>query len=514
MRVLGQGRPRAALAALVLVLVALVTAGSFTPATAQAAPAPPTDSLPEPFRDWDVEVGPHADDPSVLDLIFDSPVLGKRITNRVYVPHSYSEDGPQWPVMYYLHGTIEPALDSPAGELTRPVTRHEALLDAIGPGGGARQTDIFDFGTQLDRARFLLVAPDTSYDDTVCETCIWIDGRPDPVPNVPPVTAETLQADTFLHQELYPLVESLFNVRTDRGGRGVMGFSMGAVAAYLQGMRHPDQYAVTASVSGILDVLDEPGGRAIWESLGYMRDQGYGTGVTNQAEWRGFNPMDLVTNLSGVDHEVFSSTGDVCLPPSSLTHPDCLRLPAATNPGAAAVEAILARQHALNEGVLPGKDVKETRDQLPGVHGANNHRIYAEDVVPLANSVFAREVRDPATFGYRSTASEFSVWGYDATVRRPDVGFLDMTDARSDGRAFTLTGAGQVAITTPPTFTPGQSYEVTATAEDGTTTTHPAVADAAGRLPVVADLGSGTVVDQLLSVVAPGPTRTVGIDIG
>ncbi|WP_405421903.1 hypothetical protein [Pseudonocardia alni] len=178
----------------------------------------PTSELPDSFSDWNVQVEPHPGTRGVLDLVFDSPLLEKRITNRVYLPSSYRPDGPALPVMYYLHGTVEPALDNP---VVGPVTQHEALLDAIGPGGGARQTDIFRFEEQRDRAQYLLVAPDTAYEDTICETCIWIDGRPDPVPTAPPATAETLPADSFLHQELYPLVEALFNVRHDRGGRGV-----------------------------------------------------------------------------------------------------------------------------------------------------------------------------------------------------------------------------------------------------------------------------------------------------
>lgn len=470
----------------------------------------PTSELPDSFSDWNVQVEPHPGTRGVLDLVFDSPLLEKRITNRVYLPSSYRPDGPALPVMYYLHGTVEPALDNP---VVGPVTQHEALLDAIGPGGGARQTDIFRFEEQRDRAQYLLVAPDTAYEDTICETCIWIDGRPDPVPTAPPATAETLPADSFLHQELYPLVEALFNVRHDRGGRGVMGFSMGGVAAYLQGMRHPDQYGVTASISGALDVVDEPGGRGIWESIGYMRDQGYGTAATNEADWRGFNPIDLASNLSGIDHPVFSSTGDACLPPSSLTHEDCMRLPPATNPAAASVEALLARQYALHSRVLPEKGVTETRAQRPGVHGANNHRVYAENVVPLANSVFERDVKKPDTFRYRSTASQFSVWGYDLSVGRSTVEFLDLNDARSDGRSFQLRGSGAVRILTPPTLEAGKSYQVATTADDGTTSASSIVADSDGRLPILVDLGRGQLSNQVLEPTGASPARSMTVEV-
>ncbi|WP_169720961.1 alpha/beta hydrolase [Thermocrispum municipale] len=455
---------------------------------------PSTAGLPDPYRGWNVQITPQAGNANVLDLVFDSPLLHKRITNRVYLPTSYSSTGAPLPVMYYLHGTIASPLDNP---VLGPITQHEALLDAIGPGGGARQTDIFQFETQLDRAKFLLVAPDTSYADTICETCIWIDGRQDAIPNVPPLTAETLQADSFLHKELYPLVEALFNVRTDRGGRGVMGFSMGGVAAYLQGMRHPDRYAFVGSVSGALDVVDEPGGRAIWEGLGYMRDQGYGTALTNEADWRGFNPKDLVSNLGGIDAAVLSSTGDACLPATSLLQKDCMRLSPVTNPAAAAVELVLARQYAMHSRELPSKGVNETRVQYPGVHGANNYRVYRDNIVPMANQVFARKVADPQVFDYRTTATSFSVWGYDVTTTRGKVEFLDMTGVRADGRSFQLRGSGSAEVLTPAAFQPGSKHRVVASAADGTSTTREFVADAKGRLPISTDLGSGRVTIQV-----------------
>ena len=471
-------------AAMSLLAVSLVTVGGVrTPVSAHAAQVKPAPR----YADWNVELNQHGSDPLVLDLSFDSASLSARVTNRIYLPSAYAETGSQWPVLYYLHGTVHPTLDSLDIE---GVTRNEALLSAIGPGGAGKQVDLFEFDQTRDAADFIVVAPDSTYDDAVCESCSWINGKYDLLPNIPPVTAQTLQADTFLHEELYPLVESLFNARTDRGGRAVMGFSMGGVAAYVQGMLHPDRYALAASISGALDLVDEPALGALWEIIGFHRDQGYGTSLTNQIEWRGFNPKDIATNLSDIDLEIFSSSGDGCVPLSSLTAPDCRRLPLLTNPVAGGGEVLIANQYVMHADFLASIGVKETRVQTPGVHGGNNARVYRQSVVPLANETFGRPVKQPGSFSYRSIAREFEVWGYKIRSRAPGIGFLDLERARTDGRTFSLSGVGDVTLVTPRAFEAGTTYAVTLSDPGGGQRLTKVTASDSGRIRVGLDLGT------------------------
>ncbi|WP_028932440.1 alpha/beta hydrolase [Pseudonocardia spinosispora] len=428
-----------------------------------------------------VDLRPLPGRPGVLELSFDSPILGRRITNRVYPPADLVP-GTRYPTLYYLHGTVEPPLDRDEVE---PVTRHEAFTDVIGPGGGAKQADLFGFERQADRARYFVVAPDTSLTRTLCQTCVWIDGRTDPVPNAHPATAATVRADSFLHQELYPLVEELFPVRDDRAGRGVLGFSMGAVAAYLQGMTHPDRYSFTAAVSGALDVVDEPGFRGLWDAGGFYRDQGYGTAATRSADWRGHNPADLAGNLSGIDHPVFSSAGDACLPLGSTAEVDCQRTPAALNPAAAAIETFVARQFAGRPSPLARAGVTETRIQLPGVHGANNERVYREHIVGFANDRFGSSISEPDTFRYSSSAGEFSVWGYDVVVRNGPAELRRLDDARRDGRSFTVRGSGTVEVVGPAVFIPGSTQRIRIEASGRQPVETETIADDEGRLHAV-----------------------------
>jgi hypothetical protein len=81
------------------------------------------------------------------------------------------------------------------------------------------------------------------------------------------------------------------------------------------------------------------------------------------------------------------------------------------------------------------------------------------------------------------------------TVIRDDDEFFSLSGARRDGRSFTVNGSGVADITTPGTFVPGQSYAVTASAGN-VTTSQRTTADGNGRLRITADLGQGEPVPE------------------
>lgn len=495
----------------VLAVLTLVTGfGLGIPANADTAPA--TKSLPAPYSQWNVSVTPVDGNNQVLRVDFDSPLMHRRMDNLVYLPDSYHGDGTPSPVLYYLHGTVLQELDNPALD---PVTGQESLLHMVSAGGGYRQTELMDFKSQLSKARFVVVAPDTDTAGTVCHNCGWIDGRADLVPNVPPLTGEQLPGDSFLHQELYPLVEHMFNVRTDRAGRGVSGFSMGGYSAMVQGMKHPDDYGFIGSVSGVYEILSEPRLRAFWEGLGYMRDQGYGTGLTDEVWWRNYNPSDLATNLSGTGTKFLLSFGDACLSAAAAGDANCAAYPPLRNPAAAAIEAVLNSNNHVAMKDLAAKAIPVQVVQLPGVHGANDAQVYRDFMVSAANETFAKGVPDPATFSYRTVNPAFSVWGYDVRVTRSADEFLSLTNARRDGTAFTVSGTGTVALQTPAAFTPGSTHRVTVTAPNGHATAQTVTADDRGRLPVSVDLGPGNLLPQekLTDTLALSTVRTATVRI-
>jgi hypothetical protein len=130
------------------------------------------------------------------------------------------------------------------------------------------------------------------------------------------------------------------------------------------------------------------------------------------------------------------------------------------------------------------------------VHGANNHRVYADYIVPAANDLFSSKLVDSGSFSYRTVIPHFAVWGYDVSVERQNDEFLSLSAARTDGSSFTLTGTGKVHLRTPAGFMPGSTHLVTITAQDGSGVEQSQVADPDGRLQTTIDLGGGQLVDQ------------------
>ncbi|WP_031470758.1 alpha/beta hydrolase-fold protein [Sciscionella sediminilitoris] len=452
------------------------------PAFASTVPAAATTALPAPFAQWHVTVAPDPHRQGATSVDFTSPTLRRRVHNTVYLPSDYHVNGAPSAVLYFLHGAVLPAMDTP---LARPLAgltgrlHTLALTGKLGPDGGALQTDLADFGKQRTRAHFLVAAPDTGQ-DAACQTCLWNNGRDDLLPHIPLATAKTVRAETFLDGEFIPLIQHLFNTRTDAGGRGIAGFSTGAVGAWLQALRHPDMFTFVAPISGAYDLLKDLPLRLLFESLGVMRDQGYGTSVTALQQWRRFNPADLIGNLRGAGATIVASSGDGCLSPAVLSDPNCRRYSPVLNPDAATLET-LARND-MNQYAEPGvhaAGVKATFVKRPGVHGANNATVYAHDLLPKANAAFATQRRTSATFDYTSADHDFTVWGYTIDTATPSEDrFVSLSRARHDGTHFAVTGAGTITIATPGTFTPGAHYVIDST---GAAPQHVA-ADTHGRL--------------------------------
>jgi len=369
------------------IVVPLAAGAEVRPSAAAPSVLPRTDRLPAPFNRWNVSLTPSTSQRGALTLSYRSPRLGITAVNSVYLPADYRDRGAPSPVMYYLHGTVFSYLDNP--DLV-PVTKNESLFNMVGHGGGYIQTLLQDFPSQVHRAKFLVVAPDTDPDHSWCETCMWINGRPG-APQASPLTARTVPAEDVLLKEVLPLTEALFNTRTDRNGRGIIGFSMGSVGAEIQGFRHPDLFSYIGGISGPFDMVDDPFWSGWLNSNGYFLDQGYGTSVTDTAAWRGFNPKDLAVNWKGVEGYLLISAGDTCQP--APTDPqgraDCRRYDPTANPAAAFGESQMRRSADESVPYLERIGVIAHQFRAPGIHGANNHRVYADDVVPTANQQFA-----------------------------------------------------------------------------------------------------------------------------
>jgi S-formylglutathione hydrolase FrmB len=417
---------------------------------------------------------PQGGDPHILTMDIASDRLGTTLTNTVFLPDDYSPSGPALPVVYYLHGTVIPYVNDPS---LRPALASSWELNALGPDGGRAQMQLQDFPAMLARAHYIVVAPDTAFNRTVCDVCIWMDGR----------NGQGLQMESYIYDELIPLVQSTFNARTDRAGRGIMGFSMGGWGALLHGLRHPDRFGVVGGVSPVADATDPILAAAFFEPFGYFRAQGNGFLLTDPVSWQSFSPVYLASNAAGAGEKISISNGDGCVNPLDVVlNAECRAHPPLLNPIFTAGEISLRRDMEANAGSFDAQGARFSYYTSPGVHGANNAMLYRTRYVDAFNAAFARpSVPAPEQFSYRSVDPSFSIWGYDVTISRPNREFASFS--RVTSTHLVLRGSGTAHVVTPPEFAAGRTYHVGHQV---------VVADAEGRLAFDADIGPTSTVDQ------------------
>ena len=449
---------------------------------------PAGNELPSPFDAGNVEVTPDPENPQVLALSFDSTLLGRRTSSLVWVPDVYLETTQPVPVVYFLHGTIattiHPAWERWAGRL---LDRGVALPFGLQPQRGTyvdKATMRFD--ETLDRQRFLIVAPDAGPPHW-CVSCNWVDG----------LDGTGVLAESHLYQELFPLVEAMFRVRSDRGGRGIIGHSMGGGGAIIQGFRHPDRFAFVGSSSGTLSLLDDFLSRSGVRWFLYNRSQGFRPIRAHEIFYRNNNTLDLAPQVVGSGLEIVAVVGDGT--PTGEIRPGNRLSPREDSRGEAAQRKNNDQiAHRLMELGVPLTYVRRR-----GWHsiGASTFRRYFLDRL---HRVFDEPVPDPEWFTYKAVDRRFSIWGYDLAVDRPNNEFLNILRARTNGRDFTLAGTGTVKVATPPAFEPGVSYRVTTTSGSESSRERRVNANEAGRLELTLILGEPRAIDERRSLVDRG----------
>ncbi len=141
----------------------------------------------------------------IVGLSVPSQVYGKPVPVKVYLPPCYEGSDHALPVVYLLHG------------------------------GGADETQWPDLGVQRQAdaliARgvpsFVVVMPDGEY--------IW-----------------TLDYEAFVLNELFPVIEKGFSVKTGKAGRAIGGLSLGGYWALRIAFRHPNLFAAVGGNSPVI----------------------------------------------------------------------------------------------------------------------------------------------------------------------------------------------------------------------------------------------------------------------
>lgn len=158
----------------------------------------------------------HPAEPHVLrDLAIPSPTLGQPIPCSVTLPDEYYRDSARhFPVLLLLHGTDGTEND---------------WLDA----GGLADASVPDGDLP-----FIIVTPGAGNS--------WY------------VDNGSVAWETALVDDLLPAIDARFRTIQGRAGRAIAGLSMGGYGAMHLALRHPDQFAAVASLSGALYAPDDP----------------------------------------------------------------------------------------------------------------------------------------------------------------------------------------------------------------------------------------------------------------
>ena len=154
-----------------------------------------------------------ASEPHVLrDLAIPSPTLGQPIPCAVTLPDDYDRDPTRrFPVLLLLHGTDGTEND---------------WLDAGGLVDGSAGS-VAEGGLP-----FIIVTPGAGNS--------WY------------VDNGSVAWETALVDDLLPAIDARFRTIPGRAGRAIAGLSMGGYGAVHLALRHPDQFAAVASLSGAL----------------------------------------------------------------------------------------------------------------------------------------------------------------------------------------------------------------------------------------------------------------------
>ncbi|MEA2885326.1 MAG: hypothetical protein QOH32_4585, partial [Bradyrhizobium sp.] len=208
----------------------------------------------------------------VIELTISTSAFAAPTKLHVNLPVGYGAN-PQrrWPVTYFTAGTMN------------RYTTFNSLLD----------------GERLTRAYpSIVVSPDAN-------SGYWSDwynggafGRP--------------KYETFVIDQLIPLIDARFRTLADRSHRAIFGISMGGYGSMMFAARHPDLFVAAASLSGAVDSNLPANGAVLSASSmfdGAAPDAIYGPRATQEVRWRGHNPTDLAANLRDLDLQVRTADG-------------------------------------------------------------------------------------------------------------------------------------------------------------------------------------------------------------
>jgi len=377
----------------------------------------------------------------LLELTVDTPAFTEPTKVHVFLPTGYDADtARRWPVTYALAGMQN---------------RYSSFANVL---DGVNMTK--DFPS-------IVVSPDGKsgyWSD-------WFNGGAGGAP----------EYETYVIDQLIPLIDATFRTIPDRAHRAVLGISMGGYGAMMLAAHHPDLFGSAASISGAVDSNNPAIGAAL--SLGSTFDGGAidainGPRLSEEVRWHGNNPTDIAANLRGMDLQVRTANGT--LNPS-------------IGEGASPADSLSCLvEGGVYAGSISFHDQLDSlgidhlwKDYGNGCHTKQNFTREVADTLLAFAQNFAHPVAGPQTFRYESIKPEFDIWGWNVKAD-PDRA-AEFMSIESGGDALTLTGTGNTAVTSPALYKGLKKVDVNGS---------PVRPDADGRLHFTVDLGEAHAVQQ------------------
>jgi S-formylglutathione hydrolase FrmB len=410
------------LAALLLVLVGAVPAQA-----EEAAVANPAHITEE-----------HRLAPRVIELTIETPAFAEPTHVDVDLPTGYeAEARRRWPVTYFLAGTSN---------------TYKSFNSVVN-------------GVELTKAYpSIVVSPNGN-------SGYWSDWWNSGAGGPP-------EYETYVVDQLIPLIDQRFRTLGDRGHRAIAGVSMGGYGSMMIAARHPDLFGEAASISGAVDSnLPELAAALSLSSTfdGGPVDAIYGPRLTQEVRWRGHNPADLASNLRGLDLQVRTADGipDPWIGEQllSIDTVSCL-VEAGVYHGSTSLNARLSQLG------IPHL----WKDYGPGCHTPENFEREIADTIATFTDEFAAPPPAPTPFDYQSIEPEFSVWGWKVAAD-PARALEWMRLEGVSRRSMTVVGSGTTTVTSPPLFRGAAKVALT-----GATGAF-AVPNREGRITFQVDLG-------------------------
>jgi S-formylglutathione hydrolase FrmB len=297
--------------------------------------------------------------------------------------------------------------------------------------------------------------------------------------------------ETFVIDQLIPLVDARYRTAADRAHRLITGVSMGGYGAVMLAARHPDLFAAVSSISGADDsnlpyLAAAVSGSSTFD--GGPVDAIYGPRASQEVRWRGHNPVDLAENLRDIDVQVRTANG--------IPAPEIGEDPASADSVSCVVEqGVYQGSMSLHDRLDVIGKRHLYKDYGNGCHTIPNFRRQTIDTLSAFAKLLADPRPAPATFDYTSMEARFSLWGWEVAADPKRA--LEFMHAAGDGHQLELTGSGRTTVS--------RAYPGLALVDVNGVPTPVA----AGRLTTTVDLGAPDTTQQYTTG-APAPATKTG----